>query len=664
MFRAQIFGLAALLALAIFSGCKKTSDSRLAALCSGLSGKEFNDCILSADYASDKVVRDMKNMGGMGLVQFVGPVHKIKSASGCLSFNGSNFLWESCQAFDTKQQFHFVGQINTTYQILSGVSLEGIAFRIAPRAGVNEWSLDETGEKQMQCLTYAKDGLPMLAACDDAVYMMMIPNKYGAEWDKARWEKFQYGSIVALIKDTRQLNNAYVGQQNADKQASDTLDIASLLTESKGTTDETPEPVKRQVIDLGSIASESTCGSYSFLASQGKPKAPGSIKGERPLSRESSEALSRGAELAQFQCSNRNLSEQQEADASGHLWLYSCGLSKFNQDPSCQDLQAIKYYPDFQKERNQGGVVQILPKEKDNFCIKAEGERLRTIDDCERNAHDNATTQFRLETLENMPNGEVTIRLRSLLNGDECADLAQNQLQPCKQAKAYSFNSSANDLRVTAGDGKTHFYFFQSCMNASNHAQSSRYDCRREIPWKYQLYDKLSFWLGWIPIFGTIPSYVLGGLACASGEPEIAKVNCIGVGTGVALDVLTGDLMTLGSLIKFVGKQGMKIGSGSKMLVKALISRAAGAPAQLQMRKHTTIIRLIDGMQSSPEDFRKLMQTIRTGNDCAGAACAGPLIDLPTDTELRTMLQNVDKLNLTPQQKESFVRTIGPLFNR
>ena len=641
-----------------FCGCQRRVNSGLAATCSGLSGKAYNDCITAGDYAQDKMVKDLKNMGGMSLVQMVGPVHKITGAGGCLSFTGADFIFEPCQNLATRQEFHFVAQINTTYQLMPGVALEGIAFRIATRASVNQWSLDASAEAQMQCLTVASDGWPAVAPCDSASYMMMIPNQYGADWDKARQEKNQYGSFVGMVKDTPQLDNAFRQQEKADKQAADTLDIGALLVPSKGSTDEAPEPVKRVVIDLGNIAAQPACGAYPLLASPGHPGVAGR---PRPLSPATQQALGASGELAQFQCTTSNVRDQQESNTAPHLWAYSCGLTKFNEDAACQDLLPIKYYPDFQKERNQGGVVQILPKQKNNFCLMVQGSQIITIDDCERNAHDNATTQFRLELVENKPNGEVSVRLRSMLDTSRCADLAASQLIPCKQGGTYDFNPQTNDLRV-AGQGNPTFFFFQSCMDAASHAQSSRYDCRREIPWKYQLYNQLSTWIGMIPVLGTIPSYVFGGLLCASDEVELKVANCIGLGLQLGMDILTCDVHMMGSFARFAGGESMKIAGSTKMLAKALLSRAAGSPAQVQMRKNTALVQLIEHLKPSPDEFRALMQKIRVGNDCAGASCAGPLIDIPNDADLKTMLDKKDKLNMTPEQLGAFEKAVGPLF--
>lgn len=626
----------------IFASCRAPSSAQLDASpqCQGKFGKDFAQCIADAADSNDdaryqKVLAAMKDAGGMGAVMAMGPVMTIKHAQQkglCLHAFDKTVQWSDCSSYAAEQQFHFINQVNVRYKVHPTTTHDDIAFRLALRHSVNTYQGNLNDTASIQCLVNRNQTWGV-GDCDQAPYFIALPNRHDDDEDHARWEQYQYTSLVALLKHTGTISKSQKEwQQKVQKQAEEEDVFLADLTGQP--------PPKPLVVDLGSLEEAGGCSAYLLLDRDGAK--------------------------AGARCPKGLVRDEQNADASTHVFLHSCGLNKFKQTANCQGLNPIKKFNDFATSFNVGAVVQILPKKEQRYCLQAHNNSLSEIAHCDKNSVDNHSTQFRLQMLEKQANGDTKVKIRSLERADLCVDLKASALKTCNQAPTYAFNALANDLVVTTGS--THrSYFFQTCVSASSHKKSNAHDCRREVPWRYKLYEELSIWLGIIPLVGIIPSYVMDGLICGSGQPDIAPRGCLGLGLGIAVDALTGDFMSLSSIAKWVGVKTLRASNFAKVMSQSILAKTAGNPLTAASGFNVSMIHAIAQNKFNKEQLSRLLQDLPKGHNCGGGNCAAWWMPYPQTPEqqrvyLQRLLAQVQKSSLSAQDKTVVRAAIEPLL--
>ena len=335
-------------------------------------------------------------------------------------------------------------------------------------------------------------------------------------------------------------------------------------------------------------------------------------------------------------CPAQNLREEQNGSPNNHVFVHHCSGRMIDNAADCSGLDPIKNYYDFLEARTWGPVVKVSPKGEKHICLETQGRSLREISHCDKNSVDNPGIQFRLEPAidQQMTNGKGKVRLRSVQNPTLCADLAGDKLVDCRQAPRLTFDPLANDLLIKKGD-KWQSYFTTMCLVATSHKKSARYDCQKEIPWQYALYEKLSVGLGFVPYVGPLFSAVFDGILCGSNEEDYAVNGCIGLGLDLSLGIFFGDYIPLGQL----GAATFKLASKTGTLAKTGINSASAA---IQMVVQKAALRngltpavarksmfwmndvVIDALKErdfSLKDLHSVFEKLKASNACAGAPC-------------------------------------------
>ena len=617
-------------------GSSNESDIDGLEACSGLFGKAYNDCVVKQSGGNstiDRMVGELTQSGGMIAKNIVGSAYAIKYAGNyreckvlegsgggqnqcnyvdaCLAIRGNIGVWEPCNNYSVEQQFHFLDQIPIKFS-LPGAGHESMGFRIATRASVisHYRAGDSEANRDFLCLQPQPNQVS-LVKCDSATYFMTLMNKFDDSDDRARKKEGQYVSLVALVGKTAALTNQMEAESNKN------VDIfADILgdadADEAASRDKEALRANRKYTSLGNFAGDQNCNSFRFLANIGG-KAVG-------------------------KCPSADILAEQNNIANNHVFLHSCGDPDLNIGANCTGLDPIKNFYDHAEARDWGMVVKISPKVNEHNCLQIQGQSIKEIDQCNKNSADNPSIQFRAEPLvkEEMNNGKSKIRLRSLQNPSLCADLAGDKLVDCRNAPKLTFDPVANDILIRKGD-KWQSYFMTMCLVATSHTKNGRYDCQREIPWKYDLYEKLSIGLAFIPYFGPVLATVFDGMLCASNEEKYAASGCIGLGLDLSLGVLLGDFLPLGSLGVGTMKAAAKAGNASKSALFAVSSSARTALRKTAVRTgynatsvngsflvmNKSAMKALTQKDFSVNMLLEAFKKARSSANCAGASCNG-----------------------------------------
>ena len=436
---------------------------------------------------------------------------------------------------------------------------------------------------------------------------MTLMNQFDDGDDRARKKEGQYVSLVALVGMSKTIAKQIEVESN--KNTDIFADIDADLTASR---DKEALRANRKFTALGDFAGPKNCSSFAFLANVGG-KAVG-------------------------KCPSGDLLSEQNNLSNNHVFVHSCGDPDLNIGANCTGLDPIKNFYDHAEAKDWGMVVKVSPRGSEHNCLQIEGLRIGEIDHCDKNSADNPSIQFRAEPMvnEDMKNGKSKVRLRSVQNPNLCADLAGDRLVDCRMAPKLTFDPVANDILVRKGD-KWQSYFMTMCLVATSHSKNGRYDCQREIPWQYALYEKLSIGLAFIPYVGPVLATVFDGMLCASNEEKYAESGCIGLGLDLSLGILLGDFLPLGSLGVGTMKIAAKAGTATKAGLFAVSSSARTALRKAAVRTGYTptsvkgsflvmnkpVIKALTQKDFSAQMLLQAFNKARSSNHCGGARCDG-----------------------------------------
>ncbi|MBF0441420.1 MAG: hypothetical protein HQK54_05910, partial [Oligoflexales bacterium] len=254
--------------------------------------------------------------------------------------------------------------------------------------------------------------------------------------------------------------------------------------------------------------------------------------------------------------------------------LGSCGKSDFQADTSrCfsnaekgEPMSSFKKFYHYQYDENLGPVVQLRQNGK---CILWNG----TSTNCTTNPNIDAAdglnssySQFRLRQVDS-PYGrtETFVQLQKAVQkpGDGtimCYDVKGRKEVPCCNdpttcGSTYAYMLQERSiLDLTKSDSPNQNYTrydLQFCTASSSTKQNLAYDCVDYVDPKWKLYQKIADAIGWVPILGSVPAYVLEGMVCNSGERTQAPGACMSLTVGLTLDVLLLPLDAMGFMGTF-----------------------------------------------------------------------------------------------------------------
>ena len=633
------------------ASCKQFSSSTItgAAACAGKYGKAYDDCVhASAGPLGGQEmawVSGMQQQAAISVISSMGHVHQIKSTDGtqCLTVNGQQPIWGTCNNFAMSQQFHFVDMVDVAYQAVPGARLASTAFRIATRASVKSHVAADSEEKAppLMCLS-SKANATAMVRCEDATFFTTLVNSHDGRNDAARKVENQWVSLVAFVADTSRLHNAFKANTKATEQAATIDPLAGILGPSSKKTEPRP-PAKPVVIDLGNLAGRTSCDALRELVAEGV------------------QAVTR--------CPATNVVADQEQLRPAQLYVLDCGLSRLDLEANCQGAEPIKSYHEFMTDLREGPVAQLLTKGDEFHCVEARGGQAVINEHCDQNAHDHTSTQFRVEILPGASsNGQSKARIRSLANRDQCLNLDTMRLGPCQSAKAFPFDAVVNDLVANPG-GKLTSFFLQPCLIASSQSQNASYDCRFEIPYRYRAMEKASIALAMIPIVGNLASIILDGVTCGAGLGAFSDSACIGMSIGILFEVGQFEGSFLGAFAKFGHASAKAVAAtGARFFARSLVARGVTGAEEALAGQNVAIIEGITRGQLDSDSLAAALKGAREGHNCGGASCNRWWNPFPApgaethDYLLNLRRQAMYETNLSPADKAKVLRVLEPLL--
>ena len=441
----------------------------------------------------------LMEMGAEYLQRFFGPPMTFSENGQCLAHSDGNVVFKKCQDFDQDFKWHLVdAEISYLWQ---GTRLWGQVFFMVSRDSVRRWAAHNAGTDEtprLECVDFSKplpkgqdprsDSLALVPCTEANTIFLTVPNDvsgddnlYGHRWTR----------LLSI--------DAQSPQFAAMKEA--------ILTYNPNLTEPCEEgclsqaPLQQERLDFGAI--DHANNRFVRLPSNGLGWTlggclPHRYDGERPCFMEGEE----GTPLSTYKK------------------LYHRSL-----------------------DDRRGYVVQVR---KGDRCLLWDGSLI----DCNTSDIDVArggrASQFRLAFVEGpLDKTEPFVQLQRV-HGEEtnvpmCYNIEQGrEVECCNEGESCGVQNALmfNDLTVFQQKSPEDSFQLHFCVVSSSTHENIAYDCFDFIDPKWKRYQTIADILGFIPIAGSIPSYVLEGLICKSGEVTIAQAACMSMTIGLAIDVL------------------------------------------------------------------------------------------------------------------------------
>lgn len=656
-------------------GCKPPTGNNSAtkAQCSGF-GADFADCV-EGQAEDGGFLGSAPEMGKKARQRELGPVMAIKYAGDfkncsygmggdavkdgvcdaptlCLGVEKGRVTWQSCQNFKKEQQFHFIQQVPIMVSVHKGIVHKERAFLIATRASIEDWFSERTAAKRgvakpiYQCLVPEEKGI-RLGDCEKASYFMALVNRFDDDGDEARKTKNQYVSIVSLMGFSAAIERT---RQSAVSEAEkeDIFETLGMSDKEKGKFDylksiQQDQHGKSAMIPL--LENLKDCGKVKILEKTGDNRAVGA-------------------------CPQVDVRADQNDRPTTRVFLHPCDNPGLTQaGGNCGGLEPIKSFGQFVENVDYGPVIKVKSKSDANSCLQVDGRKLRVAESCDKNASDNPNIQFRMEVVpDQMTNGTDFVRLRWKKDRHLCADLARNQVIECEKVMPILLDGPANNMYVNY-DGQKRYFSASECVSAASHKKPGRFDCQKDLHWRWAFLDKFSIGISFIPFIGTAAAIAIDSVMCAGDEPEYAQRGCLSLILDAGLGLAFGDIVPLSGFAKtarvarVLPAPSLKetiAGAGRMAFTMLALRSQVGMTRLAYDLLQVDVVRVMMTKKMSPTELSAyLAQAFRS----TGPVTGYPRPGAETKVFLKDLKAKVKTSKMSQDQKKRVLDALNPLLN-
>ncbi|MBF0441287.1 MAG: hypothetical protein HQK54_05230, partial [Oligoflexales bacterium] len=471
-----------------------------------------------------------------------------------------------CKEYEANNKWHLV-DVEVQYK-WNGVELWDRAFKLVTRDSVRKWSqqvptADKPADPSFKCVDYAEIQTPKiegvvqtsqpknsifekyklrLSDCSATRLMFVtVPNDVSGDanlYGKVRWTRvvgIDIGSPkFAHLDKAHRKYKPYLAKACKEGCLSNTC----VESQEGSCNSEDQIPMQEKRIDLGDF----TWTDGSFVLNRVKYNPETFAKAETPVLLSS----------PTYSKSRINMEDSKKSGYEDKFLLGGCAHHLFNGESECfvegtsEPLSTYKKLYHATLDNTRGYVVQIRSSGR---CVLWNGQKV----DCNGKNIDKGSgpdaSQYRLSFVA-PPVGrtEAYAQLQRVWPDPAqktlmCYDISLGREVPCcdEQKGCDADNNHtymfADYSLLNKNEGNKP-YNLQFCAVSSSTKENIAYDCVDYVDPKWKRYSLISSIIGVIPILGSIPSYVLDGMVCKSGEVTIARGSCIGLIVGISIDVL------------------------------------------------------------------------------------------------------------------------------
>lgn len=617
-----------------FYSCKKTSSSLKdddqitiePSPCDNIfDAQKYGDCVSVYDALISSETADMyTELGSEPYDNAFGLPMTLSIKGNCLARKGKEVVTAPCVDFNADYKWHFA-KIDVSYK-WNGVEQYDHAFHIITRESIKRWVQTDHKTKPsptLECLDYREiedtrqikryqvRKLTIVPCASSNLLFVTVPNDVVGDDNlyKERWSR-----IIAL--DTKVEKFANVKKTLAHHRPYLYKQCVEGCTNPTYFKDGEAGEAQKARLNLGEI--RWTEGSWALA------KAIFDIESQKEVN----------AQLQLINAAYMNVGNHSQAFGQSpfdnfdeFMLLGGCAPHRYNLEEHCFDGTApfaiYKKLYDATVESGRGYVVQL--RTPSGACVLWDG---REVDCAGTKGIDKPdgkdASQFRLAFVPNpLKNAEPFVQFQRVNQtkdtGMMCYNIeAKAEVACCSEPGTCgtkpNYMMAAGDVQVPNGTGfkpyKLHF-----CISGANTSQNIVQECVDYIDPKWKKFQKIADIIGFIPILGSIPSYVLEGMICTSGEATISKQACLSVTIGVAIDLALAPLDMWGM-----------IGTGSEVLEQLIKQGAVKPTAGIVLDFVTDPVLSTFAYMTAKRAFRQIEKTVgKEGLAAAAKDLTGPL---------------------------------------
>ena len=528
--------------MAFLASCKPQSPSTKVNLepvgqldpCSSiLDTQKRADCqSLMIALAESETAGMFRDVGAEHIDRFFGQPMTLTLGEKCLQKDGNKLGLGPCDDYEPGNKWHLV-DVEVEYRWDQEL-LWGRVFYMVSRESVKRWAAHHAGQEAsptLECIKFSSisPNGPIihsldLGTCEDSKALFLtVPNGvtgdanlYGARWTRLLSIDAKNPRFAALI-EALGTYNPYLTAQCQEGCLSTT-------------------PIQEDRIPLGRMKDAAD----TFFVTQVRTNDDGHPMKDRI-------GLHLNQTIKEPQRKNQG---QQTVTTYKHDWyLGGCVHHRYNEERECFD-NAAKGVPlsSFKKlyhalyDQSRGQVIQL---KKDGQCILWDGSKVscESTDGIDQ-PYGAKASQFRMVFVTGPDDKtEPFVQLQRVHpSGDsyQCFDIASGQEKPCCEESGQcqqSLNYMLSGQNLIDWHHQDQSYDLGFCVVASSTQENIAYDCVDYVDPKWKKYQSIADIIGFIPIIGSIPGYVLEGMVCKSGEVSLAPSACMSLTIGVAIDL-------------------------------------------------------------------------------------------------------------------------------